>query len=255
MISVSSPVFSLLDFEMALGFVSQEFDAWEIVGEGRHFLPFVEQNFLDAVSSHDLKFSAHAPLSDINIGSLNPRIRETAVREITNAVSAARRLNISVLTVHPGFYSPLGLLDKPSVLQRTSESLASIERASQEFGVRVALENMPAMGPMTMGRTPQELFGLLNGYDLGVCFDIGHAHTMNAIEDFLVHKERFANVLVHDNMGERDQHLPVGDGNIDFKQVLKQLSGYDGRYVIEARSLNEAVVSRDRLQHIFSSLG
>jgi len=78
---------------------------------------------------------------------------------------------------------------------------------------------------------------------------------MNAIEDFLVHKERFANVHVHDNMGERDQHLPVGDGNIDFKQVLKQLSGYDGRYVIEARSLNEAVVSRDRLQHIFSSLG
>lgn len=254
MISVSSPVFSLLDFEMALGFVSQEFDAWEIVGEGKHFLPFVEGNFLDAVSSHDLEFSAHAPLSDINIGSLNPRIREASVKEVTNAIASARRLNIDVVTVHPGFYSPLGLLDKPSVMQRTADSLASIERASKEFGVRVALENMPAMGPMTMGRTPEELFGLLDSFDIEVCFDIGHAHTMNAIDDFLVHKERFANVHVHDNLGERDQHLPVGEGNIDFCKVLKGLSGYRGRYVIEGRSLNEAVLSRDRLADLFSKM-
>jgi sugar phosphate isomerase/epimerase len=254
MISVSSPVFSLLDFEMALGFIDQEFDAWEIVGEGRHFLPFVEENFLDAVSSHDLKFSAHAPLSDINIGSLNPRIREAAVREVTNTIRSAHRLNIGVVTVHPGFYSPLGLLDKPSVLERTFDSLRSIERASKEFGVRVALENMPAMGPMTMGRTPEELFTLLDSFDIDICFDIGHAHTMNAIEDFLEHKACFANVHVHDNMGQSDQHLPVGEGNIDFQKVLKGLSGYQGKYVIEARSLNDAVVSRDRLKHIFASI-
>ena len=255
MIAVSSPVFSLLDFEMALGFVSNEFDAWEIVAEGRHFLPFVEEQFLDAVSAHDMKFSAHAPLSDINIGSLNPRVREVAIREITNALRSARQLNISVLTVHPGFYSPLGLLDKPAVLEKTLDSLSCIEKVSKEVGVRVALENMPQMGPMTMGRAPEELFQLLNGFDMDICFDVGHAHTMGAIEDFLKHKDRFINVHLHDNMGDRDQHLPVGEGNIDFKKVLSGLSGYKGRYVIEARNLNDAVLSRDRLKALFSNLG
>ena len=254
MISVSSPVFSLLDFEMALGFVSNEFDAWEIVGEGRHFLPFVERQFKDATSSYDMKFSAHAPLSDINIGSLNPRVREACVKEVCRGLEAAGRLNLSTYTVHPGFYSPLGLLDKPAVLERTREALKTIEKVSLDVGVRVALENMPRMGDITMGRNPAEFFPLLDGFDLDICFDIGHAHTMEAIDAFLEHKHRFANVHIHDNHGDRDAHLPIGNGNIDFKHVLSELRAYKGNYVIEARSLNDAILSRDRLKGIMASL-
>jgi len=252
-ISVSSPVFSLLDFEMALGFVSNEFDSWEIVGEGRHFLPTIEKQFLDAASSYNLKFSAHAPLSDINIGSLNPRMREASVRELTNGLYAAGRLGISVYTVHPGFYSPLGLLDKPSVFEKTRDSLRQIEAASRDAGVRVALENMPSMGAMTMGRTPEELFPLLDGLDMDICFDVGHANTTGSIDSWLQHKRRFANVHVHDNLGDRDAHLPVGEGNIDFKHVLEALSGYQGNLVLEARSLDEAVISRDRVRNLLAS--
>ena len=250
MISVSSPVFSMLDFEMALGFVSQEFDAWEIVGEGKHFLPSIEGQFLDATSSFDLQVSAHAPLSDINIGSLNPRIREASVREVTNGLSSASKLNMSVYTVHPGFYSPIGLLDKRSVFERTRESLALIEKVSRDTGVRVALENMPNLGPVAMGRTPDELFPLLDGLDMDLCFDVGHANTTNSIEGWLAHKERFANVHVHDNLGDRDAHLPIGEGNIDYQWVLSGLEGYKGRLVIEARSLGEAITSRDRLRKL-----
>ncbi len=253
MISVSSPVFSLLDFDMALGFVSNEFDSWEIVGEGRHFLPMIEKQFLDAAPSYDLKFSAHAPLSDINIGSLNPRMREASVRELTNGLYAAGRLGISVYTVHPGFYSPLGLLDKPSVFEKTRDSLKQIELASRDSGVRVALENMPSMGAMTMGRTPEELFPLLDGLDMDICFDVGHANTTGSIDSWLQHKLRFANVHVHDNLGDRDAHLPVGEGNIDFKHLLEALSGYQGNLVLEARSLDEAVVSRDRIRNLMAS--
>jgi len=254
MIAISAPVLSMLDFDEAFSYVSQEFDAWEIVGEGRHFLPNLVYQFLDASSSYDLKFSAHAPLSDINIGSLNERVRETSLREIVNALRSARRMEIGILTVHPGFYSPAGMLERHKVLQTTRESLSYIEKVSQDMGVRVALENMPNMGPLTMGRTPEELFQLLGEFDIDVCFDIGHAHTMKAIDAFLEHKRRFINVHIHDNMGERDQHLPIGEGGIDFKKVLSSLSGYQGRYVIEARSLQEAVLSRDRLKALMASL-
>jgi sugar phosphate isomerase/epimerase len=77
---------------------------------------------------------------------------------------------------------------------------------------------------------------------------------MGNVEAFLAHKKRFINVHLHDNLGERDQHLAVGEGNIDFKKVLSALSDYQGRFVIEARSLKEAVVSRDRLTAILAAL-
>jgi sugar phosphate isomerase/epimerase len=254
MIAISAPVLSQLDFDEAFAYVSKEFDAWEIVGEGRHFLPNLVYQFLDASSSYDLKFSAHAPLSDINIGSLNERLRETSLKEVVAAIRSAHRMGIGVLTVHPGFYSPAGMLDKPKVVQTTLESLSYIEKVAQDLGVRVALENMPNMGPLTMGRTPEELLQLLGSFDIDICFDIGHANTMNAIEPFLRLKRRFINVHIHDNLGERDQHLAIGEGNIDFKRVLEGLSGYQGRYVIEARSIQEAVVSRDRLRALMASV-
>lgn len=254
MIAVSAPVLSQLDFDEAFAHVSKEFDAWEIVGEGRHFLPDLVYQFLDASSSYDLKFSAHAPLSDINIGSLNERVREASLREIVNAIRSAHRMNIGILTVHPGFFSPAGMLDRHKVIHTVLESLSYIEKVSQDMGVRVALENMPNMGPLTMGRTPEELLQLLSSFDIDICFDIGHAHTMNAIESFLPLKKRFINIHIHDNLGERDQHLPIGEGSIDFKSVLEGLSDYQGRYVIEARSFKEAVLSRDRLRALMSTI-
>ncbi len=254
MIAVSVPALSLIDFETALASVGEKFAAWEIVGEGKHYLPDIEKGFLEATSAFDIDFSVHAPLSDINIGSLNQRARELSVLQVCETIQAAGRMNIELCTIHPGFYGPLGILDKPAVSARTRESLAEIEEAAQDSGVLVALENMPSMGQMMMGRGPEELLPLLEGFEIGICLDIGHAHTAGTIDDFLRYKDRVINVHVHDNLGDRDAHLPIGAGSINFKRVLRGLSGYDGRYVIEARSLADGTFSRDVLQSLLSSL-
>ena len=254
MIAISVPALSLVDFETALASVSQQFNAWEIVAEGKHYLPDIEKDFIDATSSFDIDFSVHAPLSDINIGSLNPRARELSVLEICETLQAAGGMNIDLCTIHPGFFGPMGMLDKPAVSRMTRESLAVIEENAQDSGVRVALENMPNMGMVMMGRSPAELLPLLEGLDLGICLDIGHANTAGTIDDFLRIKDRYINVHIHDNLGDRDAHLTIGEGNIDFKKVLAGLSGYDGRYVIEARNLADGAVSRDRLEGLLSQL-
>jgi sugar phosphate isomerase/epimerase len=255
MISVSSPVFSLLDFEMALDFVSQEFDAWELVAEGRHFLPDLEKNFRDVTSPFDLRFSAHCPLSDVNLGSLNPRMREASVREIVNAIASASRMNMAVCTVHPGYFSSIGMLDKTSVIAKARESLEAVEKASKEYGVKVAIENLPLMGGAGMGRTPDELHSLIEGLELGICFDVGHANTNKVVDEWLKHTKEFLNVHIHDNLGDYDAHLPIGLGNIDFKKVMAALADYKGLLVIESRSLGEGVVSRDQLRTVMGSVG
>ncbi|MBM4237509.1 MAG: sugar phosphate isomerase/epimerase [Euryarchaeota archaeon] len=162
-------------------------------------------------------------------------------------------MNFSVYTLHPGFWSPIGLLDTEGAYRAVDESLREIAKASEDMGVRVALENMPDM-PMTMGKTPTELLRMLNGFDMDICFDVGHANTARTIDDFLPHSGRFINVHLHDNRGQRDEHLPIGGGNIDFKKVLRALRGYNGRLVIEARSLPEAEISKERLAEILSTV-
>ena len=113
-------------------------------------------------------------------------------------------------------------------------SLEEIDRSATENGVKAALENMPRM-PITTCTEPNELLSLIEGTSLRVCFDIGHAHTNGNIDEFVKHRSHFANVHIHDNDGSSDQHLTIGDGRIDFERVLAGMSGYDRRYVIEAR--------------------
>src|SRR5512135_739473 len=135
MIAISIPAMSLIEFRYALPLIGKEFSVWEIVAEGKHYLPDIERGFLELSSSFDIDFSVHAPLSDINIGSLNPRARELSVREICATLQAAGRMGIDLCTIHPGFYGPMGMLNKPSVARMTRESLDAIAEVAQDNGV------------------------------------------------------------------------------------------------------------------------
>jgi sugar phosphate isomerase/epimerase len=227
--------------------VARDFRAWEIVAEGMHRLPDIEGRFGQISGSYDLEYSVHAPLSDINIGSLNPKMREASLNEVLLAIGCCGRMGIDLITVHPGFISPLGQLDRGAVMREARASLRRIDQAASETGVTVALENMPRM-PITTCTEPTELLSLLEGTSLRVCFDIGHAHTVGNIDDFVKHVPLFANVHIHDNDGTSDQHLAIGEGRIDFDHVLSSMRGYKNRYVIEARKLETVPLSRDRLK-------
>jgi len=249
MIAVSSPAFSVLPFPEILERIARDFEAWEVVGEGRHALPAIEREFRELAPSYDLEYSAHSPMSDINIGSLNQRMREAALQELIAGLGAAGRMGMDVYTVHPGFMTPLGFVAPDKVKETVRSSLRRLEAVSNELGVRIALENMPR-SPFSMATTPAALAELMEDLDIGICFDIGHAHTSGLVDEFLALKDRFINVHVHDNRGETDEHLPVGKGTVDFPRLLRGLEGYRGRYVIEARGLEDAVAGQQALRRM-----
>lgn len=246
MISVSSPAFSALPFQEALETIASNFQAWEVVAEGQHDLRAIEKEFLDLTPSYDLEFSAHAPMSDINIGSLNPRILEAAMGELIAGLEGCNRLGMDVYTVHPAFLTPIGLVCREKVIETARSSLRRLDRLSADLGVKVALENMPR-GPFATGTTPQALVELAEGTDLSFCLDVGHANTMGLLPEFMELKSRLANLHVHDNNGKFDEHLPIGDGTVDFDLVVRELADYGGRFVIESRGIADAMISKERL--------
>lgn len=249
LIMISSASFSLLPLNKVLSLITPYFRGWEITAEGTLLLPEIEKELSELMESYPLILQAHAPLSDINIAGANPHVRECALREINRAIESAGNLGIKVMTIHPGFRTPL-YREPDKVREETRKSLKLLEKSALDSGITLALENMP-LTSITVGHRPVEMEEMTEGLEIKWCFDVGHANTTDTIDDFLDHVGRFANIHIHDNMGEKDQHLPLGDGNIDWRKVFDSLSSYNGNFVLEMdRGMGDAMKSLDFLRNL-----
>ncbi len=249
-IGVSSPSFCTYPYEDVLEGISKIFSHWEIVSEADHYLPMIGLSLESMMKSYDLTYSIHAPFNDINIASLNESVREMSVIELIKIMNMASELDIKTVTIHPGLYSMVvSGLEERSVMA-AKRSLRTLDRMAQECGVRLCVENMPGFR-FFLGQTAEQMSELLEGTNLPICLDIGHANTtgqLNEIIDTL--GNRIMNVHIHDNDGKQDQHLTIGEGTVDFDDCLKRLSSYGGRYIIECKSLESGSESQDRISRL-----
>src|SRR5436305_1750516 len=90
------------------------------------------------------------------------------------------------------------------------------------------LEAMVRGGAQAIELTePDRLNEILNTAhfdDIGFCFDIGHAHFgMGVRASFETMKERIRSTHLHDNHGDRDEHLWIGEGTIDWSEAMALL--------------------------------
>ena len=247
MIGVSSTYFCEESVESTLEKVSKEFKLWEIFSEAEHYLPQVVGRVAQLSKSYDLKYSIHAPIMDVNIAALSERMREASTLELMAIMEQAIELNVKTITIHPGMYSMAINGQEKKSIEKAKRSIRTLDRVVSEFGIAIAVENMPSFRFM-LGRKAEELNELVEGTNMGICFDIGHANTTGQIDKMIdLFKDRIVNVHIHDNHGEQDEHLAIGDGKIDFKPILKRLSGYKGNYIIESKSLESAVRSKGYL--------
>lgn len=250
MIGVSCTHFAKDAPEEWLERVFGEFELWEIFSEGEHSIVNNRQAFDDLLSRYDISYSLHAPICDLNIASLSDRLREASVKEIMATTVAANELGIGLMTVHPGLSSMAVNGMEGRALEHSKRVMRVLEKLSDEYGVVMAIENMPNL-PFFLGRTAEQLADIIDGTDLSVCLDIGHANTTGQMDRMVeLLGDRIANVHIHDNNGERDEHLTIGDGSIDFDRVLDSLSDYGGNFVIESRDFESAVESQIRLERL-----
>jgi sugar phosphate isomerase/epimerase len=128
------------------------------------------------------------------------------------------------------------------------------------LNVQVALEVIP--NPLSSAAALSHLIEEeLEGVDVGVCLDYGHAHLMGdlgeAVETLSGH---LWTTHVHDNHGKRDEHLVPFSGTIDWDAAMMatQKIGYDGALILEVGDtgdpidvLRRAVKARERLENTF----
>jgi len=245
MIGISAPPLSLMPFSEAKDWVLGNFDLWEIISEADHYLPEIQGQVKELIETTGLRFTVHAPFSDINIAAFDRVARQHSVDVLLEHFRIASDLDMRTVTFHPGVIGPIQYWDRDRVGRMTRKSLEEISAQANEFSTSIALENMPGMFFATV-QTTEEMEAMLEGLDIDMCFDIGHANTTDQLPEMTRLLPRMTNVHVHDNVGEKDRHMELGKGNIDFADVIPRLASYKGNYIIEVKSLDMGSALRSR---------
>ena len=247
MIGISCTSFSADPPKMWLDQIVGNFDLWEIFSEASHSIVYHEKELRDLLPSYDLHYSIHAPICDINIASISDPVRKASMKETLDTIKVANKLGIDRMTIHPGLSSMSVHGIDYKYLAHAKESMKVLDDAQKEYGTSLAIENMPN-SYFFLCRTAAELDEIVGDTDLGICFDIGHANTTGQIDEMIdTFGKRIKNIHIHDNNGDKDEHLTIGTGSIDFCKVLKKLKFYDRNYVIESKNYDSAAESQSVL--------
>lgn len=253
-LSFSSLVLTEDPFDWVCDLEDLGFTGWEIVSEGRQTLTEeTTARVREVLETTNLELSLHLPFSDLNLASLNVYIwKETLRQQIEYLERAAPFIEVAV--VHPGHLSPLSIQMPDLAWKKNLEGIGRLCKAAADLGVVICVENMVNM-KFIFGRHAGEIAGMIETIDaenLAIAFDIGHANTNGMVDDFLELKDMIRHVHAHDNHGDRDEHLPIGEGTVDWRHVVRELSGFSGRTVLECRSLGDGEKSMACLQRIES---
>lgn len=205
---------------------------------------------VDLLNSLDFNYTVHSPIIDLNIASLSTAIQKTSINEIAKSIDIANKLDSDIVVVHPGSIPFLARPFEDKVLAKCRESLVICQNYATDFGVDLAVENMPNIQGF-LYQDIKKLNDLLVDLDMYMTLDVGHAATADFSENEM-YFDSIKHIHLSDNNYDNDMHYSLGEGSIDFKTVIDifDKNNYDGVLLIEVNDKDSVVKSIDYLKNI-----
>jgi sugar phosphate isomerase/epimerase len=183
---------------------------------------------LHAPTSRDFSVNreSSAPLSITEVERVR---RIDAMDELKRAIDVAETLPFLRLILHMGGSRETA---DPRKRDAAFSSLEHLTLHAHHVGVTICLENTTS----EMG-SPAYLASFLSETRLNALrfnFDVGHAHLADGPEadrvanSFELLRNHIASAHIHDNHGEKDEHLAPHDGTIDWAAALKLFGSLPG---------------------------
>ena len=172
------------------------------------------------------RITLHAPFQDLLPGALDEMILRTSRRRLAQAFRLLPVFQPASIVCHLGYDAKLYLWDRANWLQRSAATWKEFAAVAATHGVTVMLENVYEDDPDLF----VELLQLANAPNLQVCLDVGHLQAFGD-GDY----GRWLNTLwphigqlhLHDNQGDKDDHLALGQGTVPLDFVLNFLARRD----------------------------
>jgi sugar phosphate isomerase/epimerase len=220
----------------------------------------IKDELVDALQSSHMKLICHLP-TFVSTADLTERLREASLNEMLASLEVAAELQAMKAVLHPSVHRGLSMFVMDQAREYSLRSLEVIVNKADELGVCLCLENMfPQYNSLVNPEDFDEVFKRFP--QLRMTLDTGHAHIgEKGIAKILAFIERFPDRIYHihanDNLGNGDEHLPIGVGTIDFLSTVKALKeiGYDETITLEVFSKDRDYLrlSRDKLAHMVTS--
>ena len=206
--------------------IAHEADIVELLTDGIQWddMKGKMKSILGYLRQFDVGYSIHPPAWDTNLTSENRTIREATFEEYRKSIEFAHELEADHVVIHPGFaFSPV--FDKKIARQRAEEYVHRLNEIARPLGVKLAVENVGYHGASIF--TQDEYCTFLDSFDdnCGYLIDTGHARLNNWDIPAMIRRvgRRLNSVHLHDNSGRGDEHLPIGEGTIDWEPVYEAL--------------------------------
>ena len=228
----SAPLFAPFDFAVQHGFDAFEWFPDRLPeGCGRvasYLSASQRQEVRSRARDVGIRLSVHAPIPACPM-------RPGGDRDLEDSLHLAVDLGAAVMNLH---------FDEPRRTEEFASALGPWVQRCSISGVRLALENVPHVGPDDFNR----LFGLLpRGGTVGMTFDVGHANLhLSTHHDYIGYLDRLKPDLpiihlhLHENWGDVDSHLvaftgPAGRDPSGIATLLERLQrrGFSGNVVME----------------------
>jgi sugar phosphate isomerase/epimerase len=203
------------------------------------------ENALPAPSLHLPFIENVGPAQRIWISVVEPerRFREAAIDEIKRALELADHMSIAYVVLHLGNprdkYSPVAF----------EYAYAAVTQIRSFAGVEVTIENIP--NEISTLERIEEFKQVSQLPDIGICYDTGHGH----LQDTPPRLSSIRTTHLHDNNGEKDEHLWPFEGTLDWPALVEKLvlAKYEGPLVLEARGeeIQKGSEVRSRLQDLW----
>jgi sugar phosphate isomerase/epimerase len=169
-----------------------------------------------------LTATLHAPFVDLSAGSPDPEIRALTRRRFEQVLGIVPIFSPKTVVCHFGYDWKRYDYFKAEWIENSLEIFSRFGERIKDADSRLMIENVYERSPDDM----QMVFEHLEDQNVGFCLDTGHqaVFSRTPLVKWLDTLGPYLSQLhLHDNTGQADDHLAMGQGSIDFKTLFRSL--------------------------------
>lgn len=197
--------------------------------------------FNGAAQMYGVYYTIHMD-EQFDFACFNSRIAEAYIATMVDTISLAKKMSVPVINMHLacGVYFTLPN-EKVYLYERNRDRyLESVRKFRNivaecigDYPLLISIENCSGYKDFQI----EAIDILLSDKRFALTFDIGHDYCIGGQDEYkiLARKNRLFHMHLHDAT-KCNNHLPLGDGEIDIKKYLRLAKQHDCRVVLETKT-------------------
>lgn len=175
----------------------------------------------EQLNDFPVTYAIHSPVWNFNLTAASGYIRDVTLEAYKDSIVFAHKLNVSHVVLHPGF-ADIPHDDKVYLKELARNAMIELSRFNESYKVDLLIENVG--NQTTSIFTMEEYVEFLNGLPdfMKYIVDLGHANITAWDIPLLIRTlgSRLKAFHINDNDGEKDIHLAIGEGTLNWKEIF-----------------------------------